>query len=105
MTFSVSLVTLRVPITLKHELDIEQITGIQQPLYHRYSTEENEEEDDEEGGNEFKAGPFDFQSDMITEGVSGMDIHGMYLSSENQEDPYGMEYAGEEGWGVHNDPH
>jgi hypothetical protein len=73
---------------LQNEMELEQITGVQQPLYHRYSTDENEDDDgdDDDGeaaGEEFKTGAFDFGAEMITEAIQGMDINMMYLGSDN----------------------
>ena len=83
---------------MQHELDLEQITGMQQPLYHRYSSEENEDEDgdDDEGMGagshaEYKASSYDFAADLLSEGLSAMGLQGAYLTSYKDEDPYGVE--------------
>ncbi|GAX80154.1 hypothetical protein CEUSTIGMA_g7592.t1 [Chlamydomonas eustigma] len=85
----------------QHELDLEQITGLQQPLYHRYSTEENEDDEEEEEEEEdentatYKATGYDFSSDMVTEGLSGLDINGMYMTPDHQhEEQYGQDEGG-----------
>ena len=73
---------------------------MQQPLYHRYSTAENEDEDEDEGagsgsgGVEYKVSAYDYATDMLAEGISGLDVHGSYLTSYKDEDPYGAEDAG-----------
>ena len=66
----------------------------------RYSTEEDEDDDDDdevagENAVDYKSGAYDFNVDMLSEGMAGMDLHGSYLTSDKDEDPYAAEEAGE----------
>mmetsp|Transcript_14021 Transcript_14021/g.30339 ORF Transcript_14021/g.30339 Transcript_14021/m.30339 type:complete len:719 (-) Transcript_14021:1130-3286(-) len=56
----------------QHDMDLEQISGLQPPLYHRYNTvDENDEDDDNEEGIDFRS----YEAQMITEAIAGMDLN------------------------------
>ena len=66
----------------------------------RYNTEDDEDDEDDEdeaGENavDYKSGAYDFNVDMLSDGIAGMDLHGTYLTSDKDEDPYAVEESGE----------
>ena len=65
----------------------------------RYSTEDDEDDEEEDEASEnavdYKSGAYDFNVDMLSDGIAGMDLHGTYLTSDKDEDPYAVEDAGE----------
>ncbi|KAG1666584.1 hypothetical protein FOA52_000551 [Chlamydomonas sp. UWO 241] len=77
------------------EMDLEQLSGMQQPLYSRYATEEDDEDDDgdEEEDGEVAGGRATFKSDafgadLLAGAMGGLNVSGAF-GGAGSDDPWG----------------